>query len=151
MKKLAIVGIVLLGVLMSAAIAQAKPVGMSKAEYRALVIRSDGLNQKYGVGQTAQQALIRERLGEIGLWALPSTSTVRSKPLSRPSQALIRERLGEIGLWALPSKPTARATSGSDGFDWNNAGLGVGLILGAVLLGLASVVTIRRHHRPVAH
>jgi len=151
MKKLAIVGIVLSGVLMSAAIAQAKPVGMSKAEYRALVIRSDGLNQKYGVGQTAQQALIRERLGEIGLWALPSTSTVRSKPLSRPSQALIRERLGEIGLWALPSKPTARATSGSDGFDWNNAGLGVGLILGAVLLGLASVVTIRRHHRPVAH
>jgi len=151
MKKLAIVGIVLSGVLMSAAIAQAKPVGMSKAEYRALVIRSDGLNQKYGVGQTAQQALIRERLREIGLWAMPSTSTVRSKPLSRPSQALIRERLGEIGLWALPSKPTARATSGSDGFDWNNAGLGVGLILGAVLLGLASVVTIRRHHRPVAH
>jgi len=151
MKKLAIVGIVLSGVLMSAAIAQAKPVGMSKAEYRALVIRSDGLNQKYGVGQTAQQALIRERLGEIGLWALPSTSTVRSKPLSRPSQALIRERLGEIGLWALPSKPTARATSGSDGFDWNNAGLGVGLILGAVLLGLASLVTIRRHYRPVAH
>ena len=151
MKKLAIVGIVLSGVLMSAAIAQAKPVGMSKAEYRALVIRSDGLNQKYGVGQTAQQALIRERLREIGLWAMPSTSTVRSKPLSRPSQALIRERLGEIGLWALPSKPTARATSGSDGFDWNNAGLGVGLILGPVLLGLASVVTIRRHHRPVAH
>jgi len=151
MKKLAIVGIVLSGVLMSAAIAQAKPVGMSKAEYRALVIRSDGLNQKYGVGQTAQQALIRERLGEIGLWAMPSTSTVRSKPLSRPSQALIRERLGEIGLWAVPSKPTARATSGSDGFDWNNAGLGVGLILGAVLLGLASLVTIRRHYRPVAH
>ena len=150
MKKFTIVGIVLFGVLMSAAIAQAKPVGMSKAEYRALVIRSEGLNQKYGVGQTAQQALIRERLGEIGLWALPSTSTVRSKPLSRPSQALIRERLGEIGLWAVPSTSTARATSGSDGFDWNNAGLGVGL-LGAVLLGLASLVTIRRHHRPVAH
>ena len=98
MKKLAIVGIVLSGVLMSAAIAQAKPVGMSKAEYRALVIRSDGLNQKYGVGQTAQQALIRERLGEIGLWAVPS-------------------------------KPTARVTSGSDGFGWNNAGIGAGVAL----------------------
>ena len=151
MKKLAIVGIVLSGVLMSAAIAQAKPVGMSKAEYRALVIRSEGLNQKYGVGQTAPQALIRERLGEIGLWALPSTSTVRSKPPSRPAQALISERLGEIGLWALPSKPTARATSGSDGFDWNNTGIGVGLIVGFVLLGLARVMTIRRSHRPVAH
>ena len=152
MKKFTIVGIVLFGVLMSAAIAQAKPVGMSKAEYRALVIRSEGLNQKYGVGQQSQQALIREKLGEIGLWALPSTSKVASKPLSGPSQqALIREKLGEIGLWAVPSKPTARVTSGSDGFDWNNSGIGVGLIVGFVLLGLASLLTIRRHDRPVAH
>ena len=152
MKRFAIVGIVLSGVLMSAAIAQAKPVGMSKAEYRALVIRSDGLNQKYGVGQTAQQGIIREKLGEIGLWAVPSTSAVRSKPLSGPSQqAIIREKLGELGLWAVPSKPTARVTSGSDGFGWNNAGIGAGLVLGAVLLGLASLMTIRRHHRPVAH
>ena len=151
MRKLAIVGIVLSGVLMSAAIAQAKPVGMSKAEYRALVIRSEGLNQKYGVGQQSQQALIREKLGEIGLWAVPS-SKVASKPLSGPSQqALIREKLGEIGLWAVPSKPTARVTSGSDGFDWNNTGIGVGLIVGFVLLGLASLPTIRRHDRPVAH
>ena len=151
MRKLAIVGIVLSGVLMSAAIAQAKPVGMSKAEYRALVIRSEGLNQKYGVGQQSQQALIREKLGEIGLWAVPS-SKVASKPLSGPSQrALIREKLGEIGLWAVPSKPTARVTSSSDGFDWNNTGIGVGLIVGFVLLGLASLLTIRRHDRPVAH
>lgn len=120
MRKLAIVGIVLSGVLMSAAIAQAKPVGMSKAEYRALVIRSEGLNQKYGVGQQSQQALIREKLGEIGLWAVPS-------------------------------KPTARVTSSSNGFDWNNTGIGVGLIVGFVLLGLASLLTIRRHDRPVAH
>ena len=152
MRKLAIVGIVLSGVLMSASIAQAKPVGMSKAEYRALVIRSEGLNQKYGVGQQSQQALIREKLGEIGLWALPSTSKVASKPLSGPSQqALIREKLGEIGLWAVPSKPTARVTSSSDGFDWNNAGIGVGLIVGFALLGLASLLTTRRHDRPVAH
>jgi hypothetical protein len=152
MRKLAIVGIVLSGVLMSAAIAQATPVGMSKAEYRALMIRSEGLNQKYGVGQQSQQALIiREKLGEIGLWAVPS-SKVASKPLSGPSQrALIREKLGEIGLWAVPSKPTARVTSNSDGFDWNNTGIGVGLIVGFVLLGLASLLTIRRHDRPVAH
>jgi hypothetical protein len=30
--------------------ATSKPAGMSKAEYRALVIRSDALNQKYGLG-----------------------------------------------------------------------------------------------------
>ena len=124
MYKLAIVGIVLSGVLMSAAIAQAKPVGMSKAEYRALVIRSEGLNQKYGVGQTSQQAIIREKLGEIGAWAVPSTSTT--------------------------STPTP-VVSGDDGFGWNNAGIGAAFVLGAMLLGAASLATRRRHHRPVAH
>src|SRR4030095_1353819 len=120
MYKLTIVGIVLSGVLMSAAIAQAKPVGMSKAEDRALVIRSEGLNQMYGVGQKSQQASIREKLGEIGAWAVPSTSTTSTQ------QAIIREKLGEIGAWAVPStsatsKPTPAVYSG-DRFNCNNAG-----------------------------
>jgi hypothetical protein len=154
MKKLAIVGIVLSGVLMSAAIAQAKPVGMSNAEYRALMIRSEGLNQRYGVGEKSQQAMIREKLGEIGAWAVPSTSTVGSKPLAGQSQqAIIREKLGEIGAWAVPS--TSRPTpvvSSSGGFDWNDVGIGAS-VLAAMLLGIASLVTIRRHqhHGPVAH
>jgi hypothetical protein len=149
MYKLAIVGIVLSGVLMSAAIAQAKPVGMSKAEDRALVIRSEGLNQKYGVGQKSQQAIIREKLGEIGAWAVPSTSTTSTQ------QAIIREKLGEIGAWAVPStSTTSRPTpvvSSDDGFDWNNAEIGAAFVLGAMLLGVASLATRRRHHRPVAH
>jgi hypothetical protein len=149
MYKLAIVGIVLSGVLMSAAIAQAKPVGMSKAEYRALVIRSEGLNQKYGVGQKSQQAIIREKLGEIGAWAVPSTSTTSTQ------QPIIREKLGEIGAWAVPSTSTTSTptpvVSSDDGFDWNNAGIGAAFVLGAMLLGVASLATRRRHHRPVAH
>ena len=149
MYKLAIVGIVLSGVLMSAAIAQAKPVGMSKAEHRALVIRSEGLNQKYGVGQKSQQAIIREKLGEIGAWAIPSTSTRSTQ------QAIIREKLGEIGAWAVPSTSTTSTptpvVSNDDGFDWNNAGIGGAFVLGAMLLGVASLATRRRHHRPVAH
>jgi type II secretory pathway pseudopilin PulG len=149
MYKLAIVGIVLSGVLMSAAIAQAKPVGMSKAEHRALVIRSEGLNQKYGVGQKSQQAIIREKLGEIGAWAVPSTSTTSTQ------QQIIREKLGEIGAWAVPSTSTnstpTPVVSSDDGFDWNNAGIGAAFVLGAMLLGVASLATRRRHHRPVAH
>jgi hypothetical protein len=149
MYKLAIVGIVLSGVLMSAAIAQAKPVGMSKAEGRALVIRSEGLNQKYGLGQKSQQAIIREKLGEIGAWAVPSTSTTSTQ------QAIIREKLGEIGAWAVPSTSTTSTptpvVSSDDGFDWNNAGIGAAFVLGAMLLGVASLATRRRHHRPVAH
>jgi hypothetical protein len=148
MYKLAIVGIVLSGVLMSAAIAQAKPVGMSKAEYRALVIRSEGFNQKYGVGQNSQQAIIREKLGEIGAWAVPSNSTPSTQ------QRIIREKLGEIGAWAVPSTSTTSTptpvVSSDDGFNWNNAGIGAAF-LGAMLLGVASLATRRRHHRPVAH
>jgi uncharacterized protein (TIGR03382 family) len=147
MYKLAIVGIVLSGVLMSAAIAQAKPVGMSKAEHRALVIRSEGLNQKYGVGQKSQQPIIREKLGEIGAWAVPSTSTSTQQPT-------VREKLGEIGAWAVPSTSTSTPTpvvSSDDGFDWNSAGIGAAFVFGAMLLGVASLVTRRRHHRPVAH
>ena len=149
MYKLAIVGIVLSGVLMSAAIAQAKPVGMSKAENRALVIRSEGLNQKYGVGQKSQQAIIREKLGEIGAWAVPSTSTTSTQ------QPIIREKLGEIGAWAVPSTSTTSTpipvVSSDDGFDWNNTGIGAAFVLGAMLLGAASLATRRRHHPPVAH
>jgi hypothetical protein len=174
MYKLAIVGIVLSGVLMSAAIAQAKPVGMSKAETRALVIRSEGLNQKYGVGQKSQQAIIRAKLGEIGAWAVPSTSTtstqqaiireklgeigawaVPSTSTTPTHQVVIREKLGEIGAWAVPSTSTTSTptpvVSSDDGFDWNSAGIGAAFVFGAMLLGVASVATRRRHHRPVAH
>ena len=51
MKKLAIIGMVFAGLMLSSASAWAKPTGMTKAEYRALMLRSEGLNQKYGLGQ----------------------------------------------------------------------------------------------------
>ena len=143
MKKVAIIGIVLSGLLLPVAIAQAKPVGMSKAEYRALMIRSEGLNQKYGVGQS-QQAIIREKLQEIGAWAVPSTSA-QNAVVSKP---LVSEKLAGLDLRA---PTTTLAASSSDGFDWNDAGIGAAFVLGAMLLGAASLGTMRRHHRPVAH
>ena len=152
MKRLAIVGIVLAGVFMSASIAQAKPAGMSNAEYQALMIRSQGLNQKYGAGQKSQQAFTRSKLEEIGAWAVPSSSAVPVRPSVPAQEAITRGKHGELeGLGALPSKPAARVTAGGDGFDWNNAGIGAAFVLGAVMLGAASVATRRRHHRPVAH
>jgi hypothetical protein len=107
---------------------------------------------------------------DSGAWAVPaSTQTgVVSKPLAGQSQqAIIREKLGEIGAWAVPSNstqteivpkslptsPTTVVASSSDRFDWNDAGIGAAFVFGAVLLGAASLVTIRRHqhHGPVAH
>ena len=49
--------------------------------------------------QLLQQTSVRERLGEIGAWAVPSL-------LQKPQllqQTSVRERLGEIGAWAVPS------------------------------------------------
>jgi hypothetical protein len=152
MKKLAIIGIVLSGLLLPLANAQAKPAGMTKAEYRGLMIQSEGLNQKYGVGQQPQRALIRQKLEEIGAWAVPST--VGQKPPARYSrQALIRQKLEEIGAWAVPSTATSTTVvaSSSDGFDWNYAGIGVAFAA-VLLLGAAGLATVRRHrHRPLAH
>lgn len=37
------------------------------------------------------------------------------------------------------------------GFDWANAGIGAAFIVGIMFLGAVSVVTIRRHHGPLAH
>jgi predicted Fe-S protein YdhL (DUF1289 family) len=114
----------------------------------------------------SQQAIIREKLGEIGAWAVPSNST-QTEIVPKSQQAIIREKLGEIGAWAVPSNstqteivpkslptsPTTVVASSSDRFDWNDAGIGAAFVFGAVLLGAASLVTIRRHqhHGPVAH
>jgi ABC-type uncharacterized transport system permease subunit len=67
-------------------------------------------------------ALIRQKLEEIGAWAVPSTAT-----------------------------PTTVVASSSDGFDWNYAGIGAAFAA-VLLLGAAGLATVRRHrHRPLAH
>jgi hypothetical protein len=98
-------------------------------------------------------------------WAVPSSST-QTEVAGQSQQAIIREKLQEIGAWAVPSStqtevvpkplpapPTTVVASSSDRFDWNDAGIGAAFVFGAVLLGAASLVTIRRHqhHGPVAH
>src|SRR6476619_5982874 len=167
MKKLAIIGIVFASVLLWAATAQAKPTGMSQADYRAL-------NQKYGV--EPQQAALRVRLEEIGAWAVPSTSkqmpvahqpgqpTVREQlreigawavpstskqvPLAhQPGQPTVREQLREIGAWAVPSTSKTTVVASSSGeFDWNNAGIGAALVLGVAVFGAATLLAVRRHY-----
>jgi hypothetical protein len=97
MKKLAIIGTVVAGLLLSTGVAWAKPTGMTKAEYRALVVRSEGLNQRYGLDKHSQPALAT-KLEEIGAWAVPSKQTRPVVP--------VNQQLEEIGAWAVPSKQT---------------------------------------------
>jgi hypothetical protein len=49
--------------------------------------------------QQTPQTSVREKLGELGAWAVPSTS--QQQPLSQ--QTSVREKLGELGAWAVPS------------------------------------------------
>jgi hypothetical protein len=48
----------------------------------------------------------------------------------------------------LPRNVSVVATGG---FDWTDAGIGAAFVFGIMFLGAASVVTIRRHHGPLAH
>ncbi len=106
-----------------------------------VVVALAGLVVPVAAAGQSQQA---SKLGEIGAWAVPSQST-------GPSQQTIRDQLGEIGAWAVPATHTTPVVASSDGFDWNNGEIGAGFVLGALLIGVASFVTVRRHHRPIAH
>jgi hypothetical protein len=48
------------------------------------------------------------------------------------------------------SAPTTSVVS-TGGFDWADAGIGAAFVFGTMLLGAACVMTIRRHHGPLAH
>jgi hypothetical protein len=162
MKKLAIVGMIFAGLMLSTASAWAKPTGMTNAEYHALMVRSNGLNEKYGLGQFSPKALVPQKLGEIGAWAVPST----------PKQTVVKNtaaQLGEIGAWAVPStskvttplvsekldgldlQPTPTLASSGEGFDWNDAGIGAAFAFGAIVLGVGALLTVRHQHRPIPH
>lgn len=162
MKKLAIIGMVFAGLMLSTASAWATPTGMTKAEYRALMLRSEGMNQRYGQYKYSS-ALVSDKLGEIGAWAVP-TSPKQTVPTR------VDQQLAEIGAWAVPSKqnaetplvseklsglgvgqPTTTLASSGDGFDWNDAGIGAALVFGVAVLGIGSLLTVRHQHRPIPH
>jgi hypothetical protein len=151
MKKLAIIGMVLAGLMLSSAGAWAQPTGMTKAEYRALMIRSEAMNQRYGLYEYAQPGLLSNdqqvntapsvngKLGEIGAWAVPTKQQTQTRPL-------VSEKLAGLDL-----PPTSKASS-DDGFNWNDAGIGAALALGFVVLGVGSLLTVRQQqHKPIPH
>ncbi|MDQ2910846.1 MAG: hypothetical protein M3R39_07515 [Actinomycetota bacterium] len=110
--------------------ATSKPAGMSKAEYRALVLRSEALNQKY-------------RLGE---WkGVPQGMTpAEYRALMTRSEAL-NKKYG-LGKWSTAT--AARTPTGSThGFAWAAFGIGAVAMLGLVLLGAGLIVGSRHTRR----
>ena len=103
MKKLALIGMVVAGLLLSTSLALAKPTGMTKGEYAALITRSQAENLKYGNYEYAQ----------------PSQGT---------STLIVSEKLSGL---RLQPEPTVGSTD--DGFGWNDAGIGAALAFAGVL------------------
>ena len=128
MKKLAIIGMVFAGLMLSSAGAWATPTGMTKAEYRALMLRSEGMNQKYGAYKYSRPPLVSDQLA----------GQTETKPL-------VSEKLAGLDL-----PPATTSTSGG-GFDWNDAAIGAALAFGFVVLAVGSLLTVRQQHKPIPH
>jgi hypothetical protein len=99
---------------------------MSKAEKRALLLRSEALNQKYGLG--AQRALPQ------------GMSTAGTRALLLRSEALNQKYgLGKQRAAAVTSQPT----SSTGGFAWGAFGIGAAMMFGLALLAGGFVVRRR--------
>jgi len=93
--------------------------GMTPAEYRALQLRSEALNQRYGLGTAGLQTLER--------------GTNERFAADNPTR-------GDL----VDSTPTV--TSSPD-FQWSDAGIGAGVLLGIVALIGAGFFEVRHHGR----
>ena len=98
-------GVVVLAVANGPAPAVADPAGQNRVREQLGEIGAwavPSTSTRKPLASKSRRAIVREKLGEIGAWAVPSTST--RKPLASDSRsAIVREKLGEIGAWAVPS------------------------------------------------
>jgi hypothetical protein len=142
--------------------ATSKPAGMSKAEYRALVIRSDALNQKYGLGNwkgvpqgmtpAEYRALMlrSEALNQKYHLGTSASATQGMTPAEHRALMIRSEALNKhygLGKWS--KSATAQATTSTSGFSWGAFGIGAVAMLGIVFLA-AGVVAGSRYTRSAA-
>jgi hypothetical protein len=108
--------------------ANSRPAGMGKAEYRALIFRSEGLNRQYRLssGTYKPAAMGRQEYRALGL---------RSKALNA--------KYGRSGGPVLSSTPPA-VTVAENGFVWGHFALGTAAMLGLVLVAMGTFAAARR-------
>jgi hypothetical protein len=134
MKKLATVIIATLGfatfVVAQAAAKPTSATGMSHAEYRALELRSEALNQQYGLGIPVKGENYFAR-------GLPESSPVVHVPV-------MGENYFARGLPTSTPTNLASAPSDSTNFQWGDAGIGAAALLGLMAI-VAGAIGLRRH------
>ncbi len=129
-----------------AGVAQAgtsRPPSMSKAEYRALMLRSEALNQKYGLGPqravpqgmtAAEYRALRIRGQELNRLYGPAESlmtpaalralTLRGEALNK-TYGLDKQKAAAV---------TSQPTNSTRGFAWGAFGIGAAVMFGLALL-----------------
>jgi len=99
-----------------------RPDRMSKAEYRALTLRSEGLNKQYHLGTYN---------------GVPQGMTAAEyRALMLRSQALNKQY--HLGSWMV--SPVSATASSASGFSWSAFGIGAAAMLGVVLLAGGTIV-----------
>ena len=99
-----------------------------------------GQIQTQPTGEAPSRAVIREKLGEIGAWAVP--------PLRTQTPRLGEGLTAADRSWLVPTASTRPVVSPTNGFDWDDAGIGAGTAAAAVLVIGGSVVAVRRRVSP---
>jgi hypothetical protein len=107
----------------SAQAGSARPSAMSKAEYRALMLRSQALNEKYGLGATTAKPAAMT-------WPEYRALMLRSKALDA--------KYG-LGGSHTTASPQSAVTVAQGGFAWSDFGLGAAAMLGLVLVATGLV------------
>ena len=110
------------------------PEGMTKAEYRALQIRSEALNNLYGNAVT--------RLSPAQFAAYWNVGASRLSPDEFNALVVRSEGLNSYGKTLQASTPVA-STSASTSFAWDDFGIGMAAAFGLILLTGGLAVAVR--------
>jgi hypothetical protein len=108
--------------------ANSRPVGVTKAEYRALMLRSEALNRQYGLG--------------FGTYEPAAMDSHAYRALVLRSKAL-NAKYGLGGARVVASTPPA-VTVAENGFVWGDLAIGAAAMLGLVLLATSVFAATRR-------
>jgi hypothetical protein len=142
--RIAVVLAALVALVAVTSIAQAgnsKPAGMTRAEYRALILRSEGLNQKYHLGQWKN---VPQGMTSAEYAALMARSEGLNKVygVGQRTGPIVSEKTAGL----IQPEPAQTVVASTDGFDWSDAGIGAAGAFGLVLLA-GGLVAGSRHTR----
>jgi hypothetical protein len=126
------VAVIAAALALGSALGATPPTGMSAQEYKALVIRSQALNDLFGEPEVTSQY----------------KATVRADRIRGEAM----NRLAKSGVFTAPPVPSGTVSNGA-GFDWSDFAIGLGTMFGLVLLagGLAGATLYARRGQARAH